>query len=280
MNKKRARYAAFRSALGKVARGEDYQRLSGWFEQGRKHMKQEGHRRIEELSGGDGQHPLLGKVSLLAPLSLGLREQAHTSMIAWLLDPSKEHGFGATLLEALLRDLSPDKQNGHPAHVKVESESYLSNGNGRVDIRLTGKWDERRNGPGWLLLIEAKIKAREGKDQLSRYDKDAQGWKKKNRGGQVHKLYLTAAVSDRGQSTRKKSGWEHRNYGQLMKVFWSTASKKSDAEGFHLLRHYLTGVLKDIMDWPIPITKDNVPYETLSLLPSVSSQRSVKGESR
>lgn len=60
-----------------------HQQLSEWFKKARTEYKQKiGNNRLTALKRKDPRNPLLGSVSLLAPLTLGLREVAHTSALA------------------------------------------------------------------------------------------------------------------------------------------------------------------------------------------------------
>lgn len=87
-------------------------------------------------------------------------EVRNSAVLAWLLNPRGTHGFGGAALQALLKTV-----NGFPTDVSrsvVRTEDSpdgdLSN---RVDIVV--------DDPGFYLMIEVKIGAQEGADQLSRY---------------------------------------------------------------------------------------------------------------
>jgi PD-(D/E)XK nuclease superfamily len=269
----RNRCVAFRRALSEfVPRLEvvptgpevvpiDYGRLSEWFDLARKRYKQnEGNRRFKALRRKDRKHPFFGTVSLLGPLSLGLRELAHTSMLAWLLDPGKEHGFGSALLVEVLRRCYPkEKRLRKVWNTEVSAEAKLDS-HGRVDIRVRGGSGVQR----WLLLIEAKIDAREGSNQLDRYARYAQIWQKENPGGKIFRLYL---VRDK-QHRESPMGWKVLDYKELVSIFLSASRGKTEAPGYFMLRYYLTGVLKEVMEWPMPIVKDKIPYEAVSLMSS------------
>ncbi|CAI8951090.1 PD-(D/E)XK nuclease family protein [Pseudomonas sp. IT-P258] len=105
---------------------------------------------------------------------LGRDEVRVTAVLAWLLDPAGDHGLGDVLLGAMMARVNRTQmQIPHTplSRVSVIREARLnSDGNNRVDIEL------RSNslGGAFYLLIEAKIDAPEGADQILRYVKAAE----------------------------------------------------------------------------------------------------------
>ncbi|MHB1566117.1 MAG: PD-(D/E)XK nuclease family protein [Acidiferrobacter sp.] len=250
----------------------DYGRLSAWFEEARSWKDKEGRRRLAWLRKADPDHPLLGTVGLLGPMQMGLRELAHTSLLAWFLDPAQDHGFGASLLEALLRHLVGGKVR-RTDRVQVTAESHLGPDNGRVDVHITGRWRNATTNAHWLLLIEAKIRAPEDAKQQKRYDNYARHWQNQHVGGQVFKVYLAPVASQNkaGEKGAQHPGdWIRLDYEDMVDLFWRAGRTQRDCTSYALLRYYLTGVLKDIMDWPIPLAADRTPYEAIDLLPKAA----------
>jgi len=95
-------------------------------------------------------------------------EVRNTAVLAWLLDPAGDHGLGNILLSGLLTRINRS-QNQIPSEsigrVDVTPEAWLSEGINRVDIEIFSK---NPSAPFYLLL-EAKIDASEGVEQLPRY---------------------------------------------------------------------------------------------------------------
>ncbi|MFM9967473.1 MAG: PD-(D/E)XK nuclease family protein [Burkholderiales bacterium] len=211
--------------------------------------------------------PLRGQVSLFGAMDYGRLETAHTRTLAWLLD-KKEHGFDYQLLEALLRYLL----NGRQIHLtqvdQVVSEYSVYRGlarteGGRFDVLARGRWKEKGKGVAWLLVIEAKIGAEEGEEQLSQYD----DWLMRHaQQTEVLRVFLTPD----GREPRTNSAkWQTLKFVELASVF-RRVSGLHDTPGYHFLRYYLTGVLREICGYPASISPDSAsPYSLVDYLKSV-----------
>src|SRR3972149_3647246 len=158
--------------------------------------------------------PLLGQVSLFRTMDYGRLETAHTRTLAWLLGDG-EHGFGNRLLEALLRHLRKGRQIHHIQVDQVGSE-YL------VD---------------WLLVIEAKIDAEEGEEQLSQYDDWLEPCPQST---EVIRVFLTPD-GRAPRTNRAEWKWKVLSFVDLASVFRRVLPDLQDTPGYHFLRYYLTG---------------------------------------
>jgi hypothetical protein len=223
----------------------DFENLANLFEK----MKSDTLRRL----GGENwrsrlpEHdPLRSPVGLFGPLDLGLRETAHTRALAWLMDPNRiDHGFGDTLLRAFLReifDLSVDPQL---FQVIVESETVSGENRDRLDICMCGMWRlSDRKPESWLVIVEAKIDAGEGKDQCARYEKQS---REKIARSRRHALVFLSP-DGRPSATGSKRRWKRFTFTKLMAIFRAQLPTLNGTVGFEYLRLYMTGVLKDICD--------------------------------
>lgn len=190
--------------------------------------------RLEKLPSDD---PLRCPISLFGTLDFGRLETAHTRALAWLLDPKREHGFGLTLVRAILDHLG-DKRNFSVN--RVMSEHPIQGG--RIDVLAEGTWTS--DGRGWVLLIEAKIDAGEGQDQLRRYENWLQSYAV---APDRFRIFLTP----NGDAPEfPEDDWVPLSYSQLVRVFRSAYDELRDTAGFHFLRFYLAGVLQDVCHWP------------------------------
>jgi len=94
-------------------------------------------------------------------------EVRNSRVLAWLLAPRESHGFGDLLLSSLLAELGRrstslelPKIPDDGCCVRIES-SPLGDGRNRLDIEI--------DAPNLYLIIEVKIDAVEGTNQLLRY---------------------------------------------------------------------------------------------------------------
>lgn len=198
--------------------------------------------------------PLFCPISLLATMDYGRLETAHTRALAWLLNPDKEHGFGTKLLEALL-----SRVDGRPLPVEVESvesecltsQPGTSNVSGRLDVLAKGCWiTEGGKRDPWLVLIEAKIDAGEGEDQISRYEQ----WVESH--GANRDVYAVFLTPDGRSPETACLDWHALKFEELVAVFRTASDQLRDKPGYHFLRFYLAGVLRDVCEWPVPIRLD------------------------
>lgn len=106
-------------------------------------------------------------------------EVRNSAVLAWLLNPRGTHGFGGAALQALLKTMNGFPTDVSRSVVRTEDSPDGDIGN-RVDIVV--------DDPGFYLMIEVKIGAQEGMDQLSRYAVVAE---KLHRGRPFAILFLT-----------------------------------------------------------------------------------------
>lgn len=212
-------------------------RFDSWRQETKLRMK-------EHLARLPADDPLTCPISLFGPMHCGRLETAHTHLLAWLLDPTKEHGFGLRLLQALLGFFR--EMPGTLQIEKVQPEFPIEDG--RIDVLVQGRTREaERQADGWLLVIEAKIDANEGELQLAKYDK----WIRKfGRGRDVFRLFLTAEGRDPETSDED---WTPMSFLQLARIFRMSYKDLEGLPGHQFLRYYLTGVLKDICHWSLPV---------------------------
>ncbi len=236
--------------------------LAGRFAQGRATAEH----RIETLLHSLHQDdPLKSGISLFGTMDVGRLERAHTKTLAWFLHPNREHDFGPVLLGKLLSILQFDlPADVDLTMVEAKAEQCLDTGK-RLDVFARGRLPS--NGAiqkSWYLIIEAKVDAAEGPDQTAEYDE----WIKNNLGkSPVLRVFLT--VDGRPPESTNEITWKPLSFLQLAFGFRQELENLRDRAGYHFLRHYLTGVLKDIYRWKLPIRnpRDCVdPYQFVDYL--------------
>jgi hypothetical protein len=191
--------------------------------------------------------PLRCPVSLFGTMDRGRLETAHTKTLAWLLDPSREHGFGDRLLRAVLGAVRGPDAECSDARVDSEFMLWGDEAEGRLDILIRGR---SNNSPGWLLVIEGKVDALEGHEQLDRYDAWIARWEPDRT---AYRVFLTP----KGHAAETGGGaWQPMSFLQLAGVLRSAMSAVRQAPGYHFLRYYLAGILMDICQWKLPLQPD------------------------
>lgn len=249
-----------------VASDDNLRFLAHRFDEWRKRTEEFVRTRLAELPADD---PLICPVSLFRTMDYGRLETAHTRTLAWLLNPKSEHGFGTTLLAALLRRVS-GRDCFEKLHVKqVVSELPVdgAGAKGRLDVLAEGTWKEERGG--WVLVIEAKVDAWEGEDQLLKYEK----WLQENAAyREVFRVFLTPDGSEPETGAEE---WESLSFLELVRSFRAVYGGLRRKSGFHFLRFYLAGVLQDVCGLPRNITGESAdPYAVASYLKTVHESRS------
>jgi hypothetical protein len=267
--------AAFLSDLKQVhaslpsASDENLLLLADCFQKWRETTRQFVTAHLNELTDDD---PLLCPISLFRTMDAGRLEVAHTRTLAWLLDPRKdeEHGFGSTLMAALLERLAERDRFDHLDVEKVVSEHPLeaTGGEGRLDILSTGESRRAGDRSRWMLIIEAKIDAWEGEAQLNRYDE----WIDAHAAGcETYRVFLTpeGRPPDNGSDE-----WKALSFLQLVQTFHKVYRNLRAAPGFQFLRLYLAGVLQDICGFPRKVTPEAPdPFAIASYLQNFRKSR-------
>lgn len=220
--------------------------------------------RVETLPDDD---PLKCPISLFRTMDAGRLEIAHTRTLGWLLDPTREHGFGTTLLVALLRRLYGESSCKGIRVLRTASEYPIDGAEvgGRLDVVMEGTWE---NGPrnAWVLVIEAKVDAGEGEDQLQRYEE----WLRTN--GRCREPLRVFLTTDGRLPKSNADDWECLSFLELVRIFRVAYSGLRQAPGFHFLRFYLAGVLQDICQLPCNVESEITdPYAVASYLNAVSN---------
>ena len=188
--------------------------------------------------------PLRCSIGLFETLDLGFRETAHTRMLAWLMDSGKEHGFDDILISAFLKRIFRLPARPCIWNVKIRSEAITSDKKGRLDIHMSGEWNAiGKASTRWEVILEAKIHADELDEQCSRYEAEA----RLVHAGERALVFLTPD----GRAPATNSGkinqpWENLSFLDLLVVFRPELAALKDKPGFHMLRHYLAGVLKNL----------------------------------
>jgi hypothetical protein len=216
-------------------------------------------------------HPMNCPISLFGTMDFGRLEVAHTRTLAWLLDPRKEHGFGNALVKLLLREVHARGQRTAFYPDLVQAERFYRNSAeedaGRTDVWVRGLWGESASPKPGLVVIEAKIDASEGAAQLARYNSEIARWQQEHNisSENICRIFLTRD----GAEGSTAENWKSLSFSQLAWALCEAANSLRNRPGFHYLRLYIAGVLKDILRLPIgkpPIRGEPGRYRLLAFL--------------
>ena len=146
-------------------------------------------------------------LALNAWKAAGLKDEEvrHSKVLKWFLDCRGDHGQGNEILLQLLKELPLLEKYQPKRYFTTEECCPLGNQESRVDIEIDA--DE------FLLFIEIKINAAEGKDQLQRYIDIAQAKAKK-------RYWLVVYLTRDGKLPEKYKA--HKN---LQGMSWMEVSK-------------------------------------------------------
>lgn len=211
--------------------------------------------------------PLLGSISVFRALGFRRDEVAHTQAMAWLLDPTKEHGFGHAVFFALGRAIVCDEPELEATRreifgieagrLRVVSEHRLNRAC-RADVLIEGCIGTNNS---WSLVIEAKIDASESKNQLSGLLAAAPGSRR-----------LGVFLSPDGRAgTTHDGGWARLSYASWARELILLQPLLDATLGAPFLRMYLTGVLEDVCKMKCSGDLDSVvarnsPFQLVQLL--------------
>ncbi|MFZ5619608.1 MAG: PD-(D/E)XK nuclease family protein [Pseudomonadota bacterium] len=240
---------------------DDFTEILGQMERARQALRAKLRERLKTLSE---DHPMKSAHGILGPINLGrVAEPIHTRLIAWFIDPKGTHGFGDRVARALLRHTKCNFRARNFKVENVEAEALMGDrldSRDRIDIKVSGRSESKP----WLLYIEAKLNSPEGDKQLARYEA------KLPKDG-VYLIYLSPYGT--APSTSKKRDWITLSYAQLVQLLWESTKMLSDKQGYPIMRFYLAGILRDVLDVPLTAGSGSadlrgLPYSLLGLFKS------------
>ena len=142
-------------------------------------------------------------------------EVRHSKVLKWFLDCRGDNGQGNAILLHLLKELPLLEKYQPKRYFTTEECCPLGNQESRVDIEIDA--DE------FLLFIEIKINAMEGRDQLQRYIDIAQS-KAKNRDWLIVYLTRDGKLPEKYNAHKNLKGMSWMGISKIL----STYTKKSE----------------------------------------------------
>ena len=177
----------------------------------------------------------IGRFNIFDALGIARAEIRHSNFLAFLLDPAESHGQGQLFLKAILMDLlkktAPESRPLSP----IDLDGTDLRG---VEVNREWKYIDiliRCQEPPFIVVIENKIGAKEGSDQLTRYKETV-----KQHYPKVKTLFVYLTVEENEPSD---DAWDNYNYSDIHRVLTrvrNTYRKSIGDDVFVFLDHYLT----------------------------------------
>jgi hypothetical protein len=243
--------------------GADLARLGEALSAWRSRTVAEVNDRLKDLPPDD---PLYCPVSLFGTLGYSRLETAHTRSLAWLLNPKGEHGFSDALLRRLLGACWQGRKI-EGLQVDVVKPEHQIEGR-RLDVFACGAAEADGKTTPFVLVIEGKIDAEAGERQLRDYAE----WVREHHGGR--EAILVFLTADGAAAGDEDGDWHALSFADLIMILREGMEELRQTQGYHYLRYYLAGVLRDVCRWPIPLDPRCVnPHQLLDYLGKVGTPK-------
>jgi hypothetical protein len=220
---------------------------------------------LEDLQRADPRHPVFEAISLLAPMQRETWEVHHTQILAWLLNPSRPHGFGLSMLHRLISE-TLSKQGLLPVEdldqLQIRPE-FRCHEDYRIDLWVECRLLSQGTHIPLLMALEAKVQAEEQQEQLSHYDQAVSRWQSQHaKNAVVLRIFLTPDARDARSSDEN---WIPMDYLRLARILWSVGRDRPNAPAYMYLRHYISSIYQDIYGWSTPPDVVGRPYDLFHL---------------
>lgn len=186
--------------------------------------------------------PLFLPFSLFEPMNREHSEVHYTKTLAWFMNEENGHGFGNGVLTVLL-PLFLDREKAIPADgCDVKAEEWGDEKEGkkgkknRFDITIKR---QTKDGNDFAVLIEAKVNAEEGEEQLARYERECKS---------CEILVFLTPDGRKPKTAKKENRWIPLRWREIAAKLleYLDTDKAKTAKAYHLLRFFVTSIIRDI----------------------------------
>lgn len=183
--------------------------------------------------------PWTGKFNLFDVLKISRTEIRHSNMLAWLLDPNENHGFGDSFLKNVLqRIIETDSYGKHDIFQILLSDMYsfsVYREWKNIDILLIS-YEEKI-----LVAIENKVGAHEHSNQLNKYRKTLETE------FQDYKRIYVFLTPD-GEDPSDVENWDVLTYSDIVELLEHLCEQKDLQQDISLMiRNYIDVIRRDIV---------------------------------
>ncbi len=176
----------------------------------------------------DRLQQMVGHFNIFRVLRLEHYEIRHSNMLAWLLDPKESHGLDDVFLRRWLMRVLHDFNNTDLQTIQVMSWEIRS-----VEVRREWKNIDvlvvitLGDGEKWVIALENKVGFKQGKAQLSRYQK-----KIDDEFNDTHRRLFIFLTRDGEQPAEDAKDYLMADYGQIHRALKDSLGIKSPVLGF------------------------------------------------
>jgi hypothetical protein len=123
-------------------------------------------KRLENSPEFKSLNAKLGELNFFELLRIENQESCHSAILAWLLNPDRDHGLANTFLKGWLKEVFKDFDSGDPVNFDEYSLAPVQVLREWKQVDLVVKMGGTR---GLVIAIENKVWSAQHSDQLSRY---------------------------------------------------------------------------------------------------------------
>ncbi len=182
-------------------------------------------------------HPLFLPFSLFEPMDKSQSEVHFTKTLTWFMKKDMKHGFEDGVFNCLF-PLFYNEYFDSVMSYDVESERCeTEERRNRFDIKISGTFG---NGKEFEVVVEAKINAEEGEEQLKRYEEECP---------ESTKLVFLTPDGRKPKTTEDPDRWKCISWQEIalsLISYIETVENKEKKPGFHLLKYFTAGIIREI----------------------------------
>jgi hypothetical protein len=209
-------------------------------------IRHERHRLRNKIQSETPDDPILSETDLFSPIDSAGDERLHTRALAYLLDWRKPHGFGTQILRSVLEAMP----HGSGAR-KVLSLLGHMNDLSFVDAEFLycDIWIEiHAESHAALIIIENKVGAPEGQDQLPSYEKKANKWLKRSPRAKSELLLVYLTPDGKEPSSPKWLRFSYLQIASALRKVWLESQHAADRQcGRQWLKLYIASITRGVL---------------------------------
>lgn len=173
--------------------------------------------------------------SLMKVFDIEYNEKAHSSFLAWLLDPQADHDLSDRFVKKFIFQAASKVKELNLSNIDFRSlriDREIPGDESRLDIRIRDPSDS------FLCVIENKIFSGEGVDQTNRLYRDFH-----NRA--VNELFVFLSLNENVKP--KNSNFIHMTYREILSIVKSLLKETMNLDAKYLISHYANTLERIIM---------------------------------